>query len=96
LTTLVLAVASLFLSRAWCRYVCPWGQVMGWCHAVSRLRIVATGACHACGQCDRVCRVGAIHGGHIRTSECQFCMACVDGCPHHALEVQDVWKRAGR
>lgn len=93
LTTLVLVVASLFVSRAWCRYICPWGYVMGCLHRVSRLRVQARSECDECGTCQQTCRVGAIRKGKVSTADCQFCMACVDKCPRGALEVVDVWKK---
>jgi len=93
LTTFVLIVASIFLSRAWCRYVCPWGYVMGCLHRVSRLRIQAKEECNQCGMCQKTCRVDAIKNGKVSLADCQFCMACVDKCPQGALEVVDVWKK---
>ena len=93
LTTFVLIVASIFLSRAWCRYVCPWGYVMGCLHRVSRLRVQAKEECNQCGTCQKTCRVGAIQNGKVNLADCQFCMACVDKCPQGALEVVDVWKK---
>lgn len=93
LTTLVLVISSVFVSRAWCRYICPWGYLMGCVHRVSRLRVQANEECNACGTCTKTCRVEAIRNGEVRTADCQFCMACVDGCPQGALEVVDVWKK---
>lgn len=92
LTSLVLMVASLFLARAWCRYICPWGYLMGVVHRRSRLRVQADGECRECGACARVCRVGAIQEGRVRLDQCQFCMACVDRCPHGRLKVVDTWQ----
>ena len=96
LSTLVLVVASLFVSRAWCRYVCPWGYLMGLLHGVSRQRVEASQDCVACGACNRVCRVDAIVEGRVQIKECQFCLACVDRCPKGALNVVDLWRRAAR
>jgi len=96
LTTLVLVVASLFIGRAWCRYVCPWGFVMGKLAKISRLRVQAVGACKACGTCERACRVGAVRAGQVRVDACQFCMACVDRCPQGSLEVVDTWRHDSR
>ncbi|MBN2496481.1 MAG: 4Fe-4S binding protein [Deltaproteobacteria bacterium] len=95
LTTLVLVVASLFLSQAWCRYVCPWGYLMGCLHGVSRLRVVRAAAkeCTGCRACERACRVDAIERGQVRLEDCHFCLACVDRCPAGALEIADVWKQ---
>lgn len=90
--TLVLAVASLFVLRAWCRYLCPWGYLMGFVHRFSRVRIVRDpGRCNGCGACDQGCDVGAISKGEIRVDHCQFCYVCVDRCPQGAFRVVDVW-----
>jgi polyferredoxin len=92
LTTLVILVAGTFVSRSWCRYLCPWGQVVGFLHRFSRLRIqVDENKCNHCGVCDSHCDVGAIQKGVILTSHCQFCHACVDHCSNRALSVVDVW-----
>jgi polyferredoxin len=93
LTTLVLVVASLFVSRAWCRYVCPWGFVMGCIHRISRLGIRSDARCTRCGTCNRLCKVEAVDQGTVRRAECQFCLVCVDKCPQSALEVVDEWHR---
>jgi polyferredoxin len=92
LTTLVILVAGTFVSRSWCRYLCPWGQVVGFLHRFSRLRIqVDEHKCNHCGVCDSHCDVGAIQKGVIQISHCQFCHACVDHCSNRALSVVDVW-----
>lgn len=92
--TLVIVVASLFVFRSWCRYLCPWGYLMGFVHRFSRVRIQRVPSrCNDCGTCDRVCDVGAIAKGAIRTEHCQFCYACVDSCPSKAFEVVDIWPK---
>jgi polyferredoxin len=92
ITTLILAVASLFISRAWCRYVCPWGLLMSLLHRYSRLKVRAVGSCTSCGSCVAACRVGAVEPGRVRTEHCQFCFACVDACPQAAITVVDDWR----
>ena len=90
-TTLILAVASIFVSRAWCRYVCPWGLLMSLLHRFSRLQVRAVGDCSQCGDCVNSCRVGAVEMGHVRSEHCQFCFACVDVCPNKGIQVVDRW-----
>ncbi len=93
LTTLVILVAGLFILRSWCRYLCPWGHLMGFLHRFSRLRILLDASkCSRCGVCDTSCDVAAIEKGVIRLSHCQFCHSCVDHCANSALKVVDVWQ----
>ncbi len=95
LTTLVLVVASLFVSRAWCRYACPWGFLMASLHRISRLQIRKNASCTGCGKCNDECQVEAVARGEVRRAQCQFCLACVDRCPEKALEVVDDWHQRG-
>jgi len=93
LATLVIILSSLFVLRGFCRYLCPWGYVMGFLHRFSRLRIVRdTALCKPCDVCARACDVSAISDGAIRREHCQFCLACVDACPNAALSVEDGWQ----
>ncbi len=93
ITTLVLGVSSIFVGRAWCRYLCPWGQLMSLVHRFSRVKIVASAsACTSCGACVSACRVGAVEIGRVRTEHCQLCFACVDACPHGGIEALDTWR----
>ncbi|HJX62872.1 MAG TPA: 4Fe-4S binding protein [Polyangia bacterium] len=93
-TTLVILVSSLFVLRSWCRYLCPWGYLMGFLHRFSRLRIQqAPGRCTECGVCNTTCDVEAIKKGVIRLDQCQFCYSCVDHCPNGGLRVVDMWSQ---
>jgi polyferredoxin len=93
MTTLVIVVAAIFVGRAWCRYLCPWGYLVGKLQRFARLRVVRQAArCDDCGECQRACEVGAIDSGGVRVEHCQFCYACVDRCPRGACEVVDVWQ----
>jgi len=101
LTTLVVLIAGTFVLRSWCRYLCPWGQVMGFLNRFSRLRILLDKSrCTQCGVCDTKCDIGAIEKGVIRTEHCQMCYSCIDNCEASALSVVDVWalrtKRTGQ
>lgn len=95
LATLVIVLASLLVTRAFCRYLCPWGYLMGALNRFSRLRIIVDKArCDGCNNCERSCAVKAVDKGAVRLDRCQLCYACVDNCPQDALSIEDIWKKA--
>jgi ferredoxin len=52
----VLALASFFIRNAWCRYLCPYGALMGLVALASPARIRrCPDACIDCGKCARAC-----------------------------------------
>jgi polyferredoxin len=93
LSTLVIATASLVVTRSWCRYLCPWGWLMGWVHRFSRVKVVRDAVlCNHCDTCLTHCDVGAIGADGVRHEHCQLCYSCVDHCSQGAFKVVDVWR----
>ena len=86
-TAIVLAVlvaASLLVKNAWCRYLCPYGALMGLVALVSPTRITRNAdACIDCAKCAKACPAGLPVDvlGSIRSAECTACMSCVAACP---------------
>jgi polyferredoxin len=94
LATLVIVLAALLVNRAFCRYLCPWGYLMGALNRFSRLKIVLDKArCDGCNNCARSCAVAAVDLGAVRVDQCQLCYACIDNCPKAALTIEDTWSR---
>jgi polyferredoxin len=85
-------VASFFVERAWCRYACPLGAIVGIASKVSPVRIQREGsACSGCSLCDRKCPVGIPIStvGDVTDPTCNMCLRCVDSCPKPgALELK--------
>jgi polyferredoxin len=85
---LAILVASLRVTRFWCRSICPLGALLG---AVSRWSILGlhkdAASCDKCNRCLLHCQGGddPIGGVPWRKSECHMCMNCVDSCPHSSL-----------
>ncbi len=79
----VLAVLGLVVRNAWCRWLCPYGALLGLLAltGISRIERDAN-ACAGCGRCRRVCPADiAIDGKNaIRTPECVGCARCVGSC----------------
>ncbi len=81
---LLLAVASLFIANFWCRYLCPYGALLGVLGFLSPVKIRRNlTTCTDCVACTRVCpAMIKVHKETIvRSDECMGCLACVDACP---------------
>lgn len=87
LTGVVLAglvVASLFIRNFWCRYLCPYGALMGILAWVGPTRIERSeDRCIGCGRCAKECHfdLPVDRKSCIRSPECSGCMACTRECP---------------
>ena len=80
----VLMLASLFVQNFWCRYLCPYGTLMGLISLFSPLRITRNeGACIDCAKCAKACPSALPVDKliQIRSAECMACMECVAVCP---------------
>lgn len=101
-TTLAVLVSLTFLSllykNFWCRYLCPYGALLGLASLASpfRIRRDANG-CTGCRRCTVSCPSSlAVHSSTVISSpECTGCLTCVANCPEHdVLAMQPVfWKR---
>lgn len=80
----ILFVISLFFRNFWCRYLCPYGALLGLLAIVSPSTVRRNQElCVHCGKCDKVCP-GSIRISKkqvVRSPECVGCMECVAECP---------------
>lgn len=77
-------VASLRIERPWCRWICPWGAVLGVISRVSPWTIRRNSTtCISCTRCARACpfHIPVDHVAAVRDSRCNRCEACVAACP---------------
>lgn len=80
----VLAIGSVFVKNFWCRYLCPYGALMGLASLFSPARIRRTPeACIDCAKCAKVCpsNLPVDRLIQIRSAECLGCLECVAICP---------------
>ncbi|HYT76174.1 MAG TPA: 4Fe-4S binding protein [Vicinamibacterales bacterium] len=80
----VLVVLSLVVKNPWCRYLCPYGGLMGLFALLSPTRIVRDAdACIDCAKCAKACPAGLPVDllATVRSAECTACMSCVAVCP---------------
>jgi len=84
LVVAVLTVASIFVRNFWCRYLCPYGALMGLAALASPLRIRRSeAACIDCGKCAKACP-SALPVDKLITiasAECTGCLECIAECP---------------
>jgi len=80
---LAVVLASLIVSRLWCRVICPLGALYSLAGRFAPLHRTVD-ICTQCGRCRAVCRTGAIRDDlTYAKGECVLCMDCVYACPPH-------------
>ncbi len=79
-----LFVLSIFIRGFWCRYLCPYGALLGLISFFSPTKIKReTSSCIDCNLCAKACpsfiKVDKVIT--VRSDECTMCLSCVDACP---------------
>jgi ferredoxin len=80
----ITVIASLFISRFFCKYLCPAGALYALISKISPMKIVRdTKKCVNCGICTKNCPMDIeVHEAEkVKSSECITCSMCVDVCP---------------
>jgi polyferredoxin len=80
----VLVMGSVLVQNFWCRYLCPYGALLGLTSIFSPLRIRRNAdACIDCAKCAKACP-SALPVDKlitIKSAECIGCLECVAVCP---------------
>lgn len=80
----VFVVASVFVPNFWCRFLCPYGALLGLTSWLSPSRIRRnTETCIDCAKCAKACPASLPVDKlvQIRSVECTGCLECVAVCP---------------
>lgn len=80
----VLVVASVLVQNFWCRYLCPYGALLGLTSLLSPARIRrSASACIDCAKCAKACPAALPVDKlvTIKSAECTGCLECVAVCP---------------
>lgn len=81
---LLLFIFSTFIRGFWCRYLCPYGALLGFIGLFSPVKITRNPiSCIDCGLCAKACpssiKVDKVK--RVISDECSLCLSCVDACP---------------
>jgi len=93
----VLFLGSIFIRNFWCRYLCPYGALLGIAGLLSPHKIRRTPeSCIDCAKCAKACpsfiKVDKVET--VWSDECSSCLQCVDACPvADTLEVKSLLTR---
>jgi NAD-dependent dihydropyrimidine dehydrogenase PreA subunit len=97
-----LVVLSVLIPYFWCRYLCPYGALLGALSLLSPLKVTRHArSCIDCGLCTKACpsRLPVENLARVSSDECFACLSCVAACPvPRALRVETPppWRRAVR
>jgi polyferredoxin len=90
----VLFLLSIPVRNFWCRYLCPYGALLGILNFFSPTRIKRNPvSCIDCGLCNKACpsfiKVDKVKS--VLSDECTSCFNCIDVCPvADTLELKSV------
>lgn len=83
---MAVAAAAIFISRPFCRYICPLGAVYGLFNRISLYRVtVDFTRCNHCGDCTRQCPMSVPVPEDTNGPECIRCGTCAAVCPEGAI-----------
>jgi polyferredoxin len=79
-----LMVLSVVIKNFWCRFLCPYGALLGIIGWLSPLKITRTKeTCIDCELCTKACpaNINVHTARRVWSDECTSCLACVQVCP---------------
>ena len=75
---------SILIRNFWCRYLCPYGALLGVLSFLSIFKVHRNDqTCTGCRKCTRACPVDIkVHkASSVISDECHACLKCVAACP---------------
>ena len=82
---IIILIASVFIDRFFCKYLCPAGALYGIISKISLTKIKHKGCCccSSCRLCSKICpmNIDVSESDIIRSAECISCALCAAECP---------------
>jgi polyferredoxin len=92
------AALSIVIRNPFCRYICPYGALLGLAALFSPLRVTRNPErCVSCGACNQVCPtyIDVMHKTCVASPECIGCWRCISHCRfNNALSMSFVQRRS--
>ncbi|MHA1150614.1 MAG: 4Fe-4S binding protein [Promethearchaeota archaeon] len=89
ISLIIIIIASVFIYRPWCRYLCPFGALATITGRFSGYKLARTDACTDCKLCEKICPTQEAFRDSEK-GECYLCGRCIETCPQNALEFKKV------
>lgn len=87
LILVAVVVASVIISRPFCKYVCPLGAIYGFFNRISLYRVTVNPIrCNHCGICTRRCPMSVPVPDDANGPDCIRCGVCAAVCPQDAIQ----------
>jgi polyferredoxin len=83
-TIIIMMILSVIVKNFWCRFLCPYGALLGIAGWLSPFKITRNAStCIDCNLCTNACPSNIrVHAAtRVWSDECTSCMACVEVCP---------------
>lgn len=91
---IVLFILSIVIRNFWCRFLCPYGALLGIASLLSLNKIKREeSTCIDCKLCTKACPSSIqVHKvNYVISDECTSCMSCVSACPvENTLFIQNI------
>jgi polyferredoxin len=95
---LLIVILSLPLRSPFCRFLCPYGALLGLIALFSPIKVTREKkACKGCGACSEVCPsyIPVMEKERIISEECVGCWRCISQCRAlGALDMKLAWRKA--
>lgn len=92
----VTVALSFVFKNFWCRYLCPYGAMLGLLSVFSPFKIRRNRhTCIDCGKCTQACPslLPVQRKDTVMSVECTGCLTCVESCPNASLHMGTMLER---